>query len=139
MKPASPDSNPDSSPGEATDTLPLTHRSAVLRRLILLQAVILLAGLAIAAFEVQTIVVTGILALIFGSTISIFSWIHRDKHALWFGLSAVAFVALVSLIVNLNSWGPTQGAAPVTLMALAYGCVAIPVAIWLVRYSKPDG
>ncbi len=130
----SPDLNPYATPATVSDA-PLVDGKASwtpwLCRLIILQAFVIVASLAVEAYEHESIVGSGPIFSLVGLWIAIIASRKRDHAAMLFGGSAIAFSALIVFLINYNSWSPNQGNLPITLLSFAYAAFALPVSSWL--------
>ncbi len=128
------DLNPYATPATVSDA-PLVDEVPVqtpwLRRVIVLQAIVILASLAVEAYQHESIVGSGPIFALVGLVIAVLAFRNRDRAAMVFGVSAIAFALLVVFLINYNSWGPPQGNRPITLLAFTYAAFALPISFWL--------
>ncbi|MEL6109108.1 MAG: hypothetical protein AAFU85_24135 [Planctomycetota bacterium] len=130
-----PDFNPYAAPATVSEICVVARkpiRTPWLRRVILLQSVVIVTALFVEAIEHETIVGSGPVFALFGLIIAILAYRNRDRAALLFGLSAVAFASLIVFLINYNSWGPRQGNLPISILSYIYAVVALPISAWLV-------
>lgn len=106
-------------------------RTPWLRRLIALQAVVIVLALALESYEHETIVGTGQILTLVGLLIAVVAQRNGDRAAMLFGSSAFMFALLIVFLINYNSWLPAQGDRPITILSFAYAAFAVPIAVWL--------
>jgi hypothetical protein len=111
-------------------------RTPWLRRLIALQAVVIVLALALESYEHETIVGTGQLLTLVGLVIAAVAQRHHDRLAMLFGGSAFLFALLIVFLINYNSWSPAQGDQPITILSFAYAAFALPTAVWLAIHPR---
>ncbi len=131
----SPDLNPYATPATVSDTpvdYPAKVRPPWLRRLIVLQAIVIVTSLAVEAYEHKSIIGSGPIFSLVGLAIAIVAFRNRDRHAMAFGGSGIAFSSLIVFLINYNSWAPAQGDRPITLLSFTYAVFALPISGWLV-------
>ncbi|PHQ36631.1 hypothetical protein CEE69_04525 [Rhodopirellula bahusiensis] len=102
-----------------------------MRRLIVLQAIVIVTSLAVEAYRHETIIGSGPIFSLVGLVIAILALRNRDHAAMVFGGSAIAFASLIVFLINYNSWGPPQGNRPITILSFTYAAFALPVSAWL--------
>ena len=116
-------------------------RNTWVRRLIVVQAVVIVLALGLEAYEHRTIVGTGQIFTFIGLVIAVIARRHHDRAAVLFGVSAFLFASLIVFLINYHGWSPAQGDRPITILSLIYAAFALPTAIWLVfpRRVQPSG
>ncbi len=110
---------------------------ARLRRLLVVQVVVIVGSLAVEWYEHESIVGSGPIFALVGLGIAVLAFRQRDPLGALFGLSAVAFAGLIVFLINYNRWGPPQGDRPITILAWSYSIVALPFACYL--FSRDRG
>jgi hypothetical protein len=129
-----PSLNPYAPPATVFDT-PRFHqvpiRAGWLCRLILVQAFVIFMSLVVETYHHQSIVVSGPIFSLFGLAITILALRNRDRAAVAFGGSAIFFASLIVFLINFNSWTPTQGNGPITILLFVYAAFALPTSAWL--------
>ena len=99
----------------------------------------IVASLAVEAYEHESIIGSGPVLSLVGLAIAILAFRGRDHFAMVFGGSAIAFALLIVFLINYNSWSPSQGNQPITIMSFTYAACALPVSAWLVLARTQDG
>lgn len=128
------DLNPYATPATVSDAPPIYGapvRTLWLRRLVVLQAIVIVTSLAVEAYKHESIVGSGPIFSLVGLAIAVVAFRKRDHAAMIFGGSAIAFASLIVFLINYNSWGPPQGNRPITLLAFTYAAFALPISAWL--------
>ncbi|QDV43431.1 hypothetical protein Enr13x_32880 [Stieleria neptunia] len=130
-----PDLNPYAPPSTVSDT-PLIDAAPIqapwLRRFIAVQAIVIVASLAVEAYEHESIVGSGPIFSLVGLIIAMLAFRNRDHASMIFGGSAIAFASLIVFLINYNSWGPPQGDRPITILSFIYAAFALPYSAWFV-------
>ena len=86
-------------------------------------------AIAVAATEIESIVVTGPTFTVLGLLVVLLGAIDGRMMAVWFGLSAGLVSLLVFVLINAMGWGPDPAATPVTLILLSYELAVIPIGL----------
>jgi hypothetical protein len=86
-------------------------------------------AIAIAATEIESIVVTGPIFTVLGLVVVLLGAIDGRMMPVWFGLSAGLVSLLIFVLINAKGWGPEPAAFPVTLILLGYELAVIPIGL----------
>ena len=135
----SPAPNPYAAPTTVTEvprSVLERARPRSLRVLIAIQAGVIAVGLVVESYQHESIVGSGPIFAALGLAILIVGAKFRDRSAMLFGGSAIAFATLIVFLINYYSWGPPQGDKPITIMSLVYASVALPFSAWI-AFAKP--
>ena len=100
-------------------------------RLLVLQALVMFTALLLEFGEHESIVGSGPIFALVGFVIAVVAWRSRDVPMFFYGVSAIAFAALIVFLITWNGWSPKQGNAPITKLMFAYAAVAFPATYWL--------
>ena len=98
---------------------------------------VILASLAVEAYEHESIVGSGPVFSLTGLCLAVVAYRQRDWAAVGLGASAVGFALVIVFLINYNGWGPAQGDRPITLLAFGYALVALPVA-WQLLFVRTE-
>ena len=91
-----------------------------LRRLWILQCTVVVAGLPVALWEIETIMGSGPALAIAGLLVAMVARKHREGSLTLLGLSGPAFAALIFGLIYVMEWGPDKAATPVLLLSACY-------------------
>jgi len=86
-------------------------------------------AIALAAQEIETIVVTGPIFTVLGLVVVTLGAIEGRPTPVLFGLSAGLISLFVFLLIVEKGWGPGPAAIPVTLILLAYELAIAPIGL----------
>ena len=102
-----------------------------LKWLIALQFVVIVFAATFAAFDIESIVVSGPIFSLVGIVIAAFAARHRNRVACLYGISAVVFACFVFALIFFNDWSPRAASTPVLTLILIYGFAALAVTLFL--------
>ena len=88
-----------------------------------LQCLTILIGVPLAVLEIETILGSGPILLVFGLLSLIFAIRRRYLAGIVFGASGLLVVLGSFLLINLMGWGPREAHEPIGSIAVVYGCV----------------
>jgi len=86
-------------------------------------------AVALAAHEIESIVVTGPVFTLLGLVVVTLGAIDGRGTAVLYGLSAGLISLFVFLLINGKGWGPGPAAFPVTLILLGYELAIVPIGL----------
>lgn len=79
------------------------------RRFLFLQLLVVTLGILVAYFiNIESIIVTGLVLVLVGLLLSIFSWLDKDLCSLACGVSGVAFSVFIFGSIYHNAWSPIR-------------------------------
>lgn len=93
-------------------------------------------GLAIAAYNIETIVGSGPVLLFVGAVLAAIGFRNRDTLAVMLGMSSFVLAALVIALINLVPYSPTTGYWPLLATIGLYTCVSLPTVGWMVVFRR---
>ncbi|WP_145169442.1 hypothetical protein [Rubripirellula lacrimiformis] len=102
-----------------------------MRRLVVLQAIVIVVSLVAEAYEHETIIGSGAIFSMVGLAIVVTAFRKRDHAAVMFGGSAIVFASFIVFLINFNAWTPAQGNYPITILSLTYAAFALPASVSL--------
>ncbi len=105
-------------------------------RLIVLQSFVIVISIAVAAYEIESILFSGPIFSAIGLAIAFCGVYKRDHKATLFGSSAIAFALRIVFLINYYSWGPINGKQPILMLMSAYTACALPMSAWLVVANR---
>lgn len=91
-----------------------------LRRLLIQQCTVVVAGLPLALWEIETIMGSGPALAIAGLLVAIVARKHHDGSLKLLGLSGPAFAFFIFALIDVMEWGPDKAATPVLLLSVCY-------------------
>ena len=107
-----------------------------LKGLIPLQFVVLVFAIGFAAWNIESIMVSGPILSLIGIIIGGFAGWFRNWLACLYGVSALTLALFVFALIFFNQWDPIQASKPVLAIGLIYGFAALPVTLFLLRYQS---
>ena len=97
-------------------------------RTILVQLTVLLIGVPMAWYWIESIIFSGVIFTISGVFVAVQSRRHSNRPGQLFGLSAPLLSLAVFGLINVNEWSPGEAYYPVNQILLMYALLALPVA-----------
>ena len=109
------------------------------RRFLFLQLLVVMLGILVAYFiNIESIIVTGLVLVLVGLLLSIFSWLDKDLCSLACGVSGVAFSVFIFGLIYHNAWSPSEARRPVLILACVYVIGFLLLAGWTIYRRRGD-
>ncbi len=109
------------------------------RRFLFLQLLVVMLGILVAYFiNIESIIVTGLVLVLVGLLLSIFSWLDKDLCSLACGVSGVAFSVFIFGLIYHNAWSPSEARRPVLILACVYAIGFLLLAGWKIYRRRGD-
>lgn len=109
------------------------------RRFLFLQLLVVTLGILVAYFiNIESIIVTGLVLVLVGLLLSIFSWLDKDLCSLACGVSGVAFSVFIFGSIYHNAWSPSEARRPVLILACVYVIGFLLLAGWTIYRRRGD-
>ena len=109
------------------------------RRFLFLQLLVGMLGILVAYFiNIESIIVTGLVLVLVGLLLSIFSWLDKDLCFLACGVSGVAFSVFIFGLIYHNAWSPSEARRPVLILACVYVIGFLLLAGWTIYRRRGD-
>ncbi len=109
------------------------------RRFLFLQLLVVTLGFLAAYFiNIQAIIVTGLVLVLVGLLLSVFSWRDKDMCCLACGVSGVAFSVFIFGLIYHNAWSPSEARRPVLILACVYVIGFLLWAGWTIYRRRGD-
>ena len=109
------------------------------RRFLFLQLLVVTLGFLVAYFvNIEAITVTGLVLVLVGLLLSIFSWRDKDLCSLACGVSGVVFSVFIFGLIYHNAWSPSQARRPVLILACVYVIGFLLWAGWTIYRRRGD-
>ncbi|MCP4945810.1 MAG: hypothetical protein GY924_28005 [Planctomycetaceae bacterium] len=109
------------------------------RRFLFLQLLVVTLGFLAAYFiNIQAIIVTGLVLVLVGLLLSVFSWRDKDLCSLACGVSGVAFSVFIFGLIYHNAWSPSEARRPVLILACVYVIGFLLWAGWTIYRRRGD-
>lgn len=109
------------------------------RRFLFLQLLVVMLGILVAYFiNIESIIVTGLVLVLVGLLLSIFSWLDKDLCFLACGVSGVAFSVFIFGLIYHNAWSPSEARRPVLILACVYVIGFLLLAGWTIYRRRGD-
>jgi hypothetical protein len=88
-----------------------------------------------AAFDIESIVVTGPILSLSGLAVTLIGWGFRSSSMALFGISIPSFSMAIFLWITFQAWSPAEAQLPVTTALIGYQLVILPVGWWALRQA----
>lgn len=107
-----------------------------LRQICLVQLVVMIVGLSLELFHVETILGTGPVYLLVGVITLNIAYRESNPAGILFGLSAILLTVGLFAVINVYSLGPRDADRPVTIIIWGYAALAIPCLLRAMRQGN---
>ena len=104
------------------------RRGSWVLRTILIQSTVMLIGVPVAWYWIESIIFSGVIFTISGVFVAVQSWRHSNSLGQLFGLSAPLLSLALFTLINVNEWSPGEAYYPVNQILAMYAGIALPVA-----------
>jgi len=113
---------------------PRRHKS--LRLPLVAYALAVFFGVAVAAYDIESIIGSGPILLLIGTGLAVIGHRRRDMPAVLLGMSSFLLAGLVVALINLVPYSPTTGYWPLLTIIGFYACVSLPITGWMLIFRR---
>ena len=130
--------NPYAPPREFADANQIRTplRWSWFRATCIVQIIVIALGCVAALLGIETIVASGPLHAILGCILAVLGRRQARSGAILIGISAVVFVVLVTALININQWSPSDAYWPVNILICIYAAGVIPLLFYFFAYCS---
>jgi hypothetical protein len=108
-----------------------SRRNKWLRTILAAYALTVIIGLAIAAYDIGSIIGSGPVLLVIGTILAVIGFRKRAVGLALLGVSSYPLAGIIVALINIVPYSPTTGYWPLLTISGLYACISVPVAGWL--------